>query len=165
MVLKVSWIKILFIKLTSSSKHSLMLSKTGIEVHLMHEFMPPEPFLVLGQRTCPIDYFRSKTHVFGWFHAIYSMHPTRCGNWYCGSFDWPFQNSRTLDILLERFQCTPLGPKLICWVFSPFRCSKTSIRFHTTYFRSKTRVLDGFTPFCYRTGPIAKISISVHLMH
>jgi len=23
-----------------------MLAKTGIEVHLMHEFMPPEPFLV-----------------------------------------------------------------------------------------------------------------------
>ena len=118
MVLKVSWIKILFIKLTSSSKHSMVLSKTGIEVHLMHEFMPPEPFLVLGQRTCPIDYFRSKTHVFGWFHAIYSMHPTRCGNWYRGAFDWMFKNSKTLDILLERFQCTPLGPKLIFWVFS-----------------------------------------------
>jgi hypothetical protein len=29
-----------------------------------------------------------------------------------------FQNSRTLDILLERFQCTPLGPKLKFWVFS-----------------------------------------------
>ena len=29
-----------------------------------------------------------------------------------------FQNSRTLDILLERFQCTPLGPKLTFWVFS-----------------------------------------------
>jgi len=29
-----------------------------------------------------------------------------------------FQNSRTLDILLKRFQCTPLGPKLTFWVFS-----------------------------------------------
>ena len=29
-----------------------------------------------------------------------------------------FQNSRTLDILLEIFQCTPLGPNLIFWVFS-----------------------------------------------
>jgi hypothetical protein len=63
-------------------------------------------------------YFTSKTHVFGWFHAIYSMHPTRCGNWYRGAFDWMFKNSRTLDTLLERFQCTPLGPKLIFWVFS-----------------------------------------------
>jgi len=46
MVLKVSWIKILLIKLTNSSKHSLLLAKTGIEVHLLHEFMPPEPFLI-----------------------------------------------------------------------------------------------------------------------
>ena len=66
-VLKVSWIKILFIKLTNSSKHSLMLAKTGIEMHLMHEFMSPEPFLVFQQRTCPIRYFRSKTHVLGGF--------------------------------------------------------------------------------------------------
>ena len=29
-----------------------------------------------------------------------------------------FQNSRTLDILLERFQCTPLGPKLTFWLFA-----------------------------------------------
>ena len=38
MVLKVLWIKTLFIKLTNCSKHSLILAKTGIEVHLMHEF-------------------------------------------------------------------------------------------------------------------------------
>jgi hypothetical protein len=46
MVLKVLWIKILFIKLTNCSKHYLMLAKTSIEVDLMHEFMPPEQFLV-----------------------------------------------------------------------------------------------------------------------
>ena len=33
----------------------------------MHEFMPPEPFLVFQQRTCPLHYFRSKTHVFEGF--------------------------------------------------------------------------------------------------
>ena len=48
MVLKVLWIKILFIKLTNCSKHSLMLEKTGTEVHLMHEFLPPELFLVFS---------------------------------------------------------------------------------------------------------------------
>ena len=48
MVLKVLGIIILFIKLTNSSKHSLILAKTGIEVHLMHEFLPPELFLVLS---------------------------------------------------------------------------------------------------------------------
>jgi len=46
MVLIVLCIKILFIKLTNSSKHSLILAKTGIEVHLMHEILPPELFLV-----------------------------------------------------------------------------------------------------------------------
>jgi hypothetical protein len=29
-----------------------------------------------------------------------------------------FQNCRTLDILFERYQCTPLGPKLTFWVFA-----------------------------------------------
>ena len=67
MVLQVLWIKILFIKLTNSFNHSLILSKIGIEVHLMHEFLPPELFLVFQQRTCPIHYFRSKTHVFEGF--------------------------------------------------------------------------------------------------
>ena len=33
------------------------------------------------------------------------------------------------------------------------------------YFRSKTYVLVGFTPFCCRTRPVAKISIRVHLKH
>ena len=40
------WIEILFIKLTNSSKHSLMPAKTDIEAHLIHEFMPLELFLV-----------------------------------------------------------------------------------------------------------------------
>ena len=48
MVLKVLWIKILFIKLTNSSKHSLILAKTGIKVHLMNEFLAPELFLVFS---------------------------------------------------------------------------------------------------------------------
>ena len=120
MSLKVLWIKILFIKLTNSSKHSLMLAKIGIEVHLMHEFLPPEPFLVFQQRTCPIHYFRSKTHVFEGFSPFrrctrpiaetsIGVHLIEC----CY-----FQNSRTLDILVERFQCTPLGPKLTFWVFA-----------------------------------------------
>ena len=66
----------------------------------------PNP-LLLVQKSC-----------FRWFRAISSTHPTRCENLYRRAFDWMFQNSRTLDILLERFQCTPLGPKLTFWVFS-----------------------------------------------
>jgi hypothetical protein len=42
-------------------------SKNGCRVHTKHEFLPPEPFLCFSQRTCPIHYFRSKTHVWGGF--------------------------------------------------------------------------------------------------
>jgi hypothetical protein len=44
--------------------------KTGVGVHPKHEFLPPEPILRFSQRTCPILYFRSKTHVWGGF-ALY----------------------------------------------------------------------------------------------
>ena len=43
------------------------IAKTGIEAHLIHEFMPLEPFLVFLQQTCPIHYFRSKTQVLDGF--------------------------------------------------------------------------------------------------
>ena len=36
---------------------------TGIEVHLMHEFMPLELFLVFLQQTCRTHYFSFKTQV------------------------------------------------------------------------------------------------------
>jgi hypothetical protein len=39
------------------------IPKTGVGVHTMHEFLPPELFLRFSQRTCPNQYFRSKTHV------------------------------------------------------------------------------------------------------
>jgi hypothetical protein len=42
-------------------------SENGCRVHTKHEFLPPEPFLRFSQRTCPIHYFRSKTHVWGGF--------------------------------------------------------------------------------------------------
>jgi hypothetical protein len=41
--------------------------KMVVGVHTKHEFLPPEPFLHFSQRTCPIHYFRSKTHVWGGF--------------------------------------------------------------------------------------------------
>ena len=42
-------------------------SENGCQVHTKHEFLPPEPFLRFSQRTCPIHYFSSKTHVWGGF--------------------------------------------------------------------------------------------------
>jgi hypothetical protein len=44
-----------------------LITKTGVAVHIKHDFLPPEPFLSFSQRTCPIHYFRSKTHVCGGF--------------------------------------------------------------------------------------------------
>jgi hypothetical protein len=41
------------------------IPKTGVVVHSKHEFLPPEPFLRFSQRTCPLHYFRSKTHDLG----------------------------------------------------------------------------------------------------
>src|SRR5690348_11436546 len=42
-------------------------SENGCRVHTKHEFLPPERFLRFSQRTCPIHYFRSKTHFWGGF--------------------------------------------------------------------------------------------------
>ena len=52
------------------------VAKTGIEAHLMHEFLPLELFLVFLQQTCAIHYFRSKTHVFDGFM------PFCCRTWH-----------------------------------------------------------------------------------
>jgi hypothetical protein len=43
------------------------IPKTGVRVHTKHEFSPPEPFLRFSQRTYPMHYYRSKTHVWGGF--------------------------------------------------------------------------------------------------
>jgi hypothetical protein len=51
------------------------IPKTGVGVHTKHEFLPLEPFLRFSQRTCPIHYFRSKTHVWGGF-ALYRCRPS-----------------------------------------------------------------------------------------
>jgi hypothetical protein len=47
--------------------HTSPIPKTGVKVHSKHEFLPQEPFLRFSQRTCPMHYFRSKTHVWGGF--------------------------------------------------------------------------------------------------
>jgi hypothetical protein len=56
------------------------IPKPGVWVHSKQEFLPPEPFLRFLQRTCPIHYFGSKTHVWGWFHAISLSYVTHSEN-------------------------------------------------------------------------------------
>ena len=111
--------------------------KISIGVHLMHEFMPPKPFLILSQ---PIHYFRSKTHVLGGSMPFRSRTWHVAKNRYRGAFNARVYASRPVSCFLQ--QTCPIH-----------------------YFSSKTHVLDGFVPFCRCTRPIAETSIGVHLMH
>jgi hypothetical protein len=108
-------------------------------VHTKHEFLPPEPFLCFSQRTCPIHYFRSKTHVrFGFtqFRCRTSPIPK-------------------IGIGCRQTQFLPPDPFL--------HFSQRTCPIH--YFRSKTHVRGGFAQFRCRTSPIPKTGIGVHTMH
>jgi hypothetical protein len=109
--------------------HTSPIPKMGVGVHTKHEFLPPEPFLRFLQRTCPIHYFRSKTHVWGGFAQF------RCRT-------SPIPKMGVGVHIKHKF----LPPE-------PFFCfSQRTCPIH--YFRSKTHVWVGFSQFCYRTSPI-----------
>jgi hypothetical protein len=109
-------------------------------VHTKHEFLPPEPFLRFSQRTCPIHYFRSKTHVWGWFRAISLSHVTHSEN-----------GCR----VHTKHEFLPPEPFL--------RFLQRTCPIH--YFRSKTLVWGGFAQFRCRTSPILKTVVGVHTKH
>jgi hypothetical protein len=111
----------------------------GIEVHTKHDFLPPEPFLRLSQRTCPIHYFRSKTHVWGGFAQF------RCR----------MSPSPKTGIGSIKHEFLPPEPFL--------RFSQRTCQIH--YFRFKTHVWGGFVQFRCRTSPIPKTGIWVHTKH
>jgi hypothetical protein len=78
--------------------------------------LPPEPFLRFSQRTCPIHYFRSKTHVWGGFAQFRCSMPktgvgvrTKHEFWHRNHF-FVFCN--------EHAQSTTLGLKLMFGVVS-----------------------------------------------
>jgi hypothetical protein len=109
-------------------------------VHTKHEFLPPEPILRFSQRTCPILYFMSKTHVWGGF-VLY-----RC---------------RTSPILK-----TGVGVHTKHEFLPPeplFRFSQRTCPIH--YFRSKIHVWCGFAQLPCRTSPIPKTGVGVHTKH
>jgi hypothetical protein len=88
--------------------------KTGVGVHTKHEFLPPEPFLRFSLRTCPIHYFRFKTHVWGGFAQFYCrtspIPKTGVGCIQSTSFcHW----NHFFVFLNEHAQSTTLGPKLM----------------------------------------------------
>jgi hypothetical protein len=116
------------------------IPKTGVGVHTKHEFLPPEPFLRFSQRTCPIHYFRSKTHLWGGF-----------AQFLC----------RTSPILKTGVGVHTKHEFLPPEPFLRFSQRTCPIR----YFRSKTHVLGGFTQFRCRTSPISKTGVGVHTKH
>jgi hypothetical protein len=93
--------------------------KRVVGVHTKHEFLPSEPFLRFSQRTCQIQYFRSKTRVWGGFaqfHCRTSPIPkTGVGCIQSTSFC-----HRNLFVVFrnEHAQSTTLGPKLMFGVVS-----------------------------------------------
>jgi hypothetical protein len=113
------------------------IPKTGVGVHTKHEFSPPEPFLRFSQRTCPIHYFRSKTHVWGGF-----------AQFRCRTSPIP----KTGVGVHTKHEFLPPEPFL--------RFSQRTCPIH--YFRSKTHVWGGFAQFRCRTSPIPKTGVGVH---
>jgi hypothetical protein len=97
-------------------------SENGCRGAYKHEFLPLEPFLRFSERTCPIHYFRSKTHVWGGF-----------GQFRCGTSPIPK---------------TGVGLHTKHKFLSPdqfLRFSQRTCLIH--YFRSKTHVWGGFAQF------------------
>jgi RNA polymerase subunit RPABC4/transcription elongation factor Spt4 len=116
------------------------IPKTGVGVHTKHEFLPPEPFLRFAQRTCPIHYFRSKTHVWG------GLAQFRCRT-------SPIPKTGVGVHTMHEF--SPPEPFLS---FSQRTCP-------IHYFSSKTHVWGGFAQFRCRTSPIPKTGVGVHTKH
>jgi hypothetical protein len=88
-------------------------------VHTKHEFLPPKPFLRFSQRTCPIHYFRSQTHVWGGF-AQFRCRTSAIPKTGVGVHtNTSFRHRNHFFIFHnEHAQSTTLGPKLMFGVVS-----------------------------------------------
>jgi hypothetical protein len=99
------------------------IPKTGVGVHRKHEFSPPEPFFRFSQRTCPIHYFRSKTHVWSGFAQFRCrtspITKTGVGRGACKARVFCHRN-QFLVFRNEHAQSTTLGPKLMFGVVSRY---------------------------------------------
>jgi hypothetical protein len=88
-------------------------------MHTKHEFSPPKPFLHFSQRTCPIDYFRSKNHVWGGF-AQFRCRTSPIPKTVVGCIkSMSFRHRNHFFVFRnEHAQSTTLGPKLMFGVVS-----------------------------------------------
>jgi hypothetical protein len=81
--------------------------------------LPPEPFLRFSQRTCPIHYFRSKTHVWGGFAPFRCRTPPIPKMGVGGAYKARvFATGTSYFFHNEHAQSTTLGPKLMFGVVS-----------------------------------------------
>jgi hypothetical protein len=83
-------------------------------VHTKHEFSPPEPFFRFFERTSPIHYFRSKTHVWGGF-AQFRCRTSPIPKTGVGCIQsMSFRHRNHFFVFCnEHAQSTSLGPKLM----------------------------------------------------
>jgi hypothetical protein len=95
--------------------------------------LPPEPFLRFSQRTCPIHYFRSKTHVWGGF-SQFCCRTSPIPKTGVGCIKARVFATGTISSFLQR--TCPMH-----------------------YFRAKTHVWGGFAHFRCRTSPIPKTGV------
>jgi hypothetical protein len=103
-------------------------------VHTKHELLPPEPFRRFLQRTCPIHYFRSKTHVWGGF----------------AQFRWRTSPIPKTGVGVHtKHEFSPPEPF--------FRFSQRTCPIH--YVRSKRDVWGGFAQSRCRTSAISKTGV------
>ena len=87
--------------------------KRLLRVHTKHEFLPPEPFLRFSQWTCPIHYFRSKTHVWVGF-AKFRCRTSPIPKIGIGCIQTQFLSPEPfLRFSQQTCQSTTLGPKLM----------------------------------------------------
>jgi hypothetical protein len=94
-------------------------SKNGCRGAYKHEFSPPEPFLHFSQRTCPIHYFRSKTHDWGGF-VKFCCRTSPIPKMVVGCIQSTSFRHRNHFFIFrnEHTQFTHLGPKLMFGVVS-----------------------------------------------
>src|SRR5688572_10651379 len=93
-------------------------SENGCRGAYKHEFLPPEPILRFLQRTCPIHYFRSKTHVWGGF-AQFRCRTSPIMKTVVGIQSTSVCHRNHFFVFRnEHAQSTTLGPKLMFGVVS-----------------------------------------------
>jgi hypothetical protein len=118
-------------------------SKNGCQQSTI--FLPPEPFLCFSQRTCPIHYFRSKTHVWGGFaQFVAARHPFRKRVSGCIQSMSFCNRNHFFVVRNEHAQSTTLGPKLMFGVLS---CNFVAAR-HP--FQKRLSGCIQSTSFCHR---------------